>query len=60
MRVTKDKKYLEFILKNGWRYEERGVRGTPKTEFIRLGFKTYKKIFDLFRINALKYFLSNC
>ena len=47
MRVTKDKKYLEFILKNGWRYEERGVRGTPKTEFIRLGFKQYKKIFDL-------------
>ena len=47
MRVTKDKKYLEFILKNGWRYEERGVRGTPKTEFIRMGFKQYKKIFDL-------------
>ena len=47
MRVTPDKRYLEFILKNGWRYEEKGNRGTTNTEFIRLGFKEYKKIFDL-------------
>ncbi|MBW0161715.1 MAG: YjgP/YjgQ family permease [Sediminibacterium sp. Gen4] len=47
MRVTPDKKFLEFILKNGWRFEERGTRGTGNTEFIRLGFKEYKKIFDL-------------
>jgi lipopolysaccharide export system permease protein len=47
MRVTPDKRYLEFILKNGWRYEEKGNRGTTNTEFIRLGFKEYKKVFDL-------------
>lgn len=47
MRVTPDKRYLEFILRNGWRYEEKGNRGTTNTEFIRLGFKEYKKVFDL-------------
>lgn len=53
MRVTADKRYLEFVLKNGWRYEEKGNRGTTNTEFVRLGFKEYKKIFDLssFQIN---------
>jgi lipopolysaccharide export system permease protein len=53
MRVTPDKRYLEFILKNGWRYEEKGNRGTANTEFIRLGFKQYKKVFDLssFKLN---------
>jgi lipopolysaccharide export system permease protein len=53
MRVTADKRYLEFILKNGWRYEEKGNRGTTNTEFIRLGFKQYKKVFDLssFKLN---------
>lgn len=46
MRVAANKRDLEFILKNGWRYEE---RGTPpaNTEYIRLGFKEYKKSFDL-------------
>ncbi len=47
MRITPDKKFLEFILKDGWRFEERGPRGTTNTEFIRLGFKEYKKVFDL-------------
>jgi lipopolysaccharide export system permease protein len=47
MRITKDKKFLEFILQNGWRYEEKGARGTTNTEFTRMGFKEYKKIFDL-------------
>ncbi len=47
MRVTKDKRFLEFILQNGWRYQERGQRGTTNTEFIRMGFKEYKKVFDL-------------
>ncbi|MFM9673799.1 hypothetical protein, partial [Streptomyces galilaeus] len=27
MRVTPDKKFLEFILKDGWRYSEKGARG---------------------------------
>lgn len=47
MRLTKDKKFLEFILKNGWRYEEKGSRGTTNTQFTRMGFKEYKKVFDL-------------
>jgi lipopolysaccharide export system permease protein len=47
MRVTADKKFLEFTMRNGWRYEERGPRGTTATEYIRMGFKEYKKVFDL-------------
>lgn len=46
MRIADNKKDLEFLLKNGWRYEERGTAGTT-TDFIRLGFKEYKKSFDL-------------
>jgi lipopolysaccharide export system permease protein len=38
---------LEFDLKNGWRYEEKGNRLTTNTEFTRVGFKEYKKILDL-------------
>ncbi|MFM1971813.1 MAG: hypothetical protein RL185_495 [Bacteroidota bacterium] len=47
MRVTPDKKYLEFVLYNGWRYQEKGYRATTNTEFTRLYFKEYKKVFDL-------------
>jgi lipopolysaccharide export system permease protein len=47
MRASDDKKFLEFILKNGTRYEERGNRATANTEYIRLGFKEYKKQFDI-------------
>lgn len=47
MRVTEDKKFLEFILKNGWRYEEKGPRMNMNTDYIRLGFKVYKKVLDL-------------
>lgn len=47
MRVSKDKQFLEFILKNGWRYSEKGPRGELNTEFTRMGFKEYKKVFDL-------------
>jgi len=47
MRISPDKRYLEFILKNGWRYSENGQRLTTNTEFIRLGFKEYKKVMDL-------------
>lgn len=47
MRVTPDKKFLEFNLRNGWRYEENGPRNSLGTEFVRLGFKEYKKIMDL-------------
>src|SRR5690606_38529810 len=47
MRVTPNKRFLEFNLKDGWRYQERGQYGTTKTEFIRLGFKEFTKQFDL-------------
>ena len=53
MRITTDKKFLEFVLKNGWRYEEKGQRATTNTEFTRMGFSEYKKVFDLksFQLN---------
>lgn len=47
MRITPDKRFLEFIMKNGWRYEEQGGRATTNTQLTRLGFKEYKKVFDL-------------
>lgn len=48
MVLTANKRFLYFILENGWRYEERGNRGyTVPGDMIRLGFKTYSKAFDL-------------
>jgi lipopolysaccharide export system permease protein len=48
MRISEDKRFLEFTLFNGWRYEERGNRYSGNnTDFIRLGFKEYKKVLDL-------------
>jgi lipopolysaccharide export system permease protein len=49
MSVSEDKRYLNFNLKNGWRYEERGDNSysDAKTDYVRLGFKEYKKQFDL-------------
>jgi lipopolysaccharide export system permease protein len=54
MRVTPNKKFLEFVLHNGWRYQERGQRATRSTEFTRLYFKEYKKVFDLKTFQANK------
>lgn len=53
MKVTPDKRSLEFNLIDGWRYEEQGNRYTTNTDFIRMGFKEYKKLFDLssFQLN---------
>ena len=47
MRVTPDKQFLEFVLNNGVRYTEKGMRMNTNTEFVRLGFKRYSKLFDL-------------
>ncbi|MEP6700786.1 MAG: LptF/LptG family permease [Bacteroidota bacterium] len=48
MRVTNNKRFLEFNLKDGWRYQERGSSYSDgSSEFIRIGFKEYKKQFDL-------------
>lgn len=47
MRMTPNKRFLEFNLKDGWRYQEKGDRFSTHTEFIRIGFKEYIKQFDL-------------
>jgi len=47
MKISDDKNFLEFNLENGYRYQERGNYGDSSTEFIRLGFKQFKKLFDL-------------
>lgn len=53
MTITPDKRFLIFNLNNGWRYQEKGAPGTTETDYYRLGFKEYKKVFDLssFKIN---------
>ena len=48
MRVTGNKRFLELHLRDGWRYQERGSPfDAGNNEFIRTGFKTYTKQFDL-------------
>ena len=47
MRSTDNGRYIQFVLRNGWRYEEKGSPGDPSTDFIRLGFKEYKREFDI-------------
>jgi lipopolysaccharide export system permease protein len=54
MRISEDKKFLEFDLENGWRYQEKGSYNTTATDFYRLGFKKYKKVFDLSSFNMMK------
>ena len=53
MTISPDKKFLEFNLKNGWNYQEKGPRNTMNTQLIRMGFVEYKKVFDLssFKLN---------
>jgi lipopolysaccharide export system permease protein len=47
MKMSTDKKFLEFRLQNGYRYEEKGDVSGMKNEFVRLNFKEYNKLFDL-------------
>jgi lipopolysaccharide export system permease protein len=54
MKISEDKKFLEFDLKNGWRYQEKGPYNSPQTDFYRLGFKNYKKVFDLSSFAVMK------
>ncbi len=54
MTVSNDKKFLEFRLQNGHRYEEKGNFNTAQNEFIVLGFKEYNKLFDLTQLNIQK------
>ncbi len=53
MTISADKKFLEFNLKKGWNYQEKGPRNSLNTQFIRMGFEEYKKVFDLssFKLN---------
>jgi lipopolysaccharide export system permease protein len=54
MRTTGNKRFLEFNLKDGWRYQEKGDRFDKNTEFIRIGFKEYSKQFDLSNLGLQK------
>ncbi len=47
MEVTKDNNYLAFNLEDGTRYQEKGNVTDSSTEYIRLEFKTFKKLFDI-------------
>ena len=47
MSTSADKNFLEFNLQNGFRYQERGNSFDTTTEYIRLGFKEFKKLFDM-------------
>lgn len=47
MTFSPDKRFLFFNLRNGWRYQEKGTPNTVETDFYRLGFDEYKKVFDL-------------
>ena len=48
MRTTPNKRFLEFTLEDGWRYQEKQNNGSrDNTQYIRIHFKEYKKQFDL-------------
>jgi lipopolysaccharide export system permease protein len=47
MQLSPDQQYLEFNLKNGFRYQEKGNYNEAETEFTRIGFTSFKKLFDL-------------
>ncbi|MEQ1554701.1 MAG: LptF/LptG family permease [Ferruginibacter sp.] len=47
MEITSDNNYLAFNLKNGTRYQEKGNYGDSSTEYIKLEFETFKKLFDV-------------
>lgn len=54
MIMSNDKKYLEFQLENGNRYEEQGNYNSKDNTFTQLGFKEYTKLFDLSQLNLQK------
>jgi len=48
MSVSENRRFLEFNLKDGWRYQEKGqLYDQQNSEFIRIGFREFKKQFDL-------------
>ena len=54
MKLSADKKYLEFTLQDGHRYQERGNLMDTSTEFIRMSFKEYKKLFDISSLQMMQ------
>lgn len=54
MQISADKNFLEFNLENGFRYQERGNVNDSSTEYIRLGFKEFKKLFDVSALQMSK------
>ncbi len=54
MSISPDKKFLEFHLENGWRYVERGPYNSVQTDYMRVGFSSYKKVFDLSVFKVMK------
>jgi lipopolysaccharide export system permease protein len=54
MQLSDDKKFLEFNLENGWRYQEKGPFNSIETDYYRLGFRKYNKSFDLSSFSVLK------
>ena len=54
MTMSNDKKFLEFHLQDGNRYEEKGNYNSKKNEFTELSFKEYNKLFDLSQLNLQK------
>lgn len=54
MQVSNDKSCLEFKLYNGERVQERGKSLDSKTDFIRMQFAQYTKVFDISSLQLLK------
>jgi lipopolysaccharide export system permease protein len=54
MKISDDENFLEFNLENGYRYEEKGRNNDTANEFIRVGFKNFKKLFDLSILQSQK------
>ena len=54
MSISDDKKFLQFRLENGNRYEEKGNYNNKNNEFIQLSFREYNKLFDLSQLNLQK------
>lgn len=59
MKISDDKNNLDFNLRNGTRYEERGYRGNLANDFIRLHFKEYRKTLDLSSFDIIQADTSN-
>lgn len=54
MNISDNQVFLEFNLKNGYRYQERGNYDDTATEYIRVGFKEFSKLFDLSSLQKQK------